>query len=66
MTAPRDCRPPEGRDAVWCWVHRFSRLECAFFIAGHWLRVGYATSWTPHEFASVGYTFHSIAEPPHG
>lgn len=69
MTAPRDCRPPENTpDGTYCWVLRFSsqKPEIAFWGWGYWLRIGFDLRYSPSEMASAGYTFHSIAEPPHG
>lgn len=77
MTAPRECRPPEGTpDKTICWLFRYDengnvRDRQPWLYrdrqgwAPYWIQHGGGNKWRTQDMADYGWRFHSIAEPPH-
>lgn len=65
MTAPRECRPPEGTpDGTVCVLGRRNE-DWRFEWDGRFWIDGRGMEHLPESLASEGFRFHSIAEPPH-
>ena len=69
MTAPRDCRPPEGTpDGTMCWLRNDKGdgwcVAIWSHVMGEWLWWFPFGGMKPVSMAREGYRFHSITEPP--
>ncbi len=78
MTAPRDCRPPEGTpDGTVCWLVMAAHggIATTYRVAvwrvpyrmfhPFWELPGQTAEWAASQLEGWGWRFHSIAEPPH-